>query len=122
VILNESLDRGLSIIKQVMIACISVRKLNFPGLSKHLENISIDHWSDEIEDKIDAIPQIVRRDSGGFLLSTRERGNRVEWKIVKQSFDEIYKLISYYDLKEATSLFELALWKAKIDQVNDVLS
>ena len=40
---------------------------------------------------------------------------------MKQSYDEVYKLISYYEMKEATSLFELALWKAKIDQVDDVV-
>ena len=120
VILNECDRHG--IIKQVMLACISVRKLNFTGLSKRLENISkIDYWSSVVEDKIDAIPQIARRDSGGFLISTRDRGNRVHWKPVKQSFDKMYKLISYYELKEATSLFELALWKAKIDQVDDVV-
>jgi len=56
-----------------MIVCISVRKLNFPNLSKRLENIiNIDQY--DIEDKIDAIPQIVRRDSGGFLISTRDKG------------------------------------------------
>ena len=86
-----------------------------------MDNIFNDYWSNVIGDKIDEIPQIVRRDSGGFLISTRDRGNRVDWKIVKQSFDKMYKLISYYELKEATSLFELALWKAKIDQVDDVI-
>ena len=121
VILNErSHDHG--IIKQLMITCISVRKLNFPKLSTRLENVSkIDHWSDVIEDKIATIPQIVRRDSGGFLISTRDRGEMVDWKLVKQSFDKMYKLISYYELREATSLFELAFWKAKIDQVDDVV-
>jgi len=120
VILNESVDRG--IIKKVMLTCISVRKLNFPKLSTRLKNISkIDHWSNVIRDKIDAILQIVRRDNGGFLISTRDRGEMVDWKPVKQSFDDIYKLISYYELKEATSLFELALWKAKIDQADNVV-
>jgi len=116
VILNESDRHG--IIKQVMIACTSRRKrslvLNFPGLSKRLEYIKISRWLDDINDKIDAIPQIVRRDSGGFLVSTRDRGNRVDWKPLKQSFDKIYQLILYYELKEAASLLELALWKAKM--------
>ena len=122
VILNErSYDRGI-IIKQVMLTCISVRKLNFPKLSTRLENISkIDHWSNDIEDKIGAIPQIVRRNSDGFLISTRDREEMVDWKTVQLSFVKLYKLISYYELKEATSLFELALWKAKIDQVDDVV-
>ena len=74
-----------------------------------------------IEDKTDAIPQIVRRDGGGFLISTRDRGEMVDWKTVQLSFIKLYKLISNYELKEATSLFEMALWKAKIDKVDDVV-
>ena len=64
VILNPSANDIINnhhIIRQVMVACISVRKLNFPNLSARLENISkIDHWSNVIGDKIDEIPQIVR--------------------------------------------------------------
>jgi len=122
-LLEEYVTPDNDIIKQVMIACTSRRKrslvLNFPGLSKRLEYIKISRWLDDINDKIDAIPQIVRRDSGGFLVSTRDRGNRVDWKPLKQSFDKIYQLILYYELKEAASLLELALWKAKIDQVDE---
>jgi len=32
--------------------------------------------------------------------------------------DEIVSLIVYYEMKEATTLFELALWKARIDQTD----
>ena len=27
-------------------------------------------------------------------------------------------MVSYYELKEATSMFELALWKSKLDQAD----
>ena len=40
------------------------------------------------------------------------------WNRVKQSLDKIIRLISYYELKEATAMFELALWKFKLDQVD----
>ena len=142
VILNESPDDD--IFKQIMkmIACTSRRKrslvLNFPCLSKRLEYIiKISRCLDDIRDKIDVIPQIVRRDSGRFRslpahaipFVKREssgygfricNGNR-DWKSVKRSFDVVHKLISIYESREAKSLFELALWKAKIDQVDDVV-
>ena len=38
---------------------------------------------------------------------------------MKQRFGQIVKWIKHYEMKEATTLFELALWKAKIDQVED---
>ena len=45
--------------------------------------------------------------------------NGRNWKTVKECLDEIVKLIAYYEMKEATTMFELALWKAKIDQTDD---
>ena len=37
-------------------------------------------------------------------------------QVDKEKLERIVGLIRYYELKEATTLFELALWKAKIDQ------
>jgi len=45
--------------------------------------------------------------------------NNDMWKELKQRVDQIVKWIKYYEIKEATTLFELALWKVKIDQVED---
>ena len=39
-------------------------------------------------------------------------------KVNKEKLDKIIRLITYYEIKEATTLFELALWKAKIDQAD----
>ena len=44
---------------------------------------------------------------------------REGWDLVHQQFDRIVNWIKYYELREATTLFELALWKAKMDQVED---
>ena len=46
----------------------------------------------------------------------RDGGNN--WNQVRRDLDKIIRLISYYELKEATSIFELALWKFKLDQVD----
>jgi len=37
-------------------------------------------------------------------------------KIDKEKLDKVKILVAYYEMKEATTLFELALWKARIDQ------
>ena len=36
----------------------------------------------------------------------------------KVKLDKIVRLIRYYEIKEATTLFELALWKAMINQTD----
>ena len=41
------------------------------------------------------------------------------WNRVRESLAKIVRLISYYEIKERTSIFELALWKFKLDQVVD---
>lgn len=41
------------------------------------------------------------------------------WEAVRQNLDRIINVITYYEEKEATSLFELALWKLKIDLLDD---
>ena len=40
-------------------------------------------------------------------------------EVDKEKLDKIIRLITYYEMKEATTLFELALWKAKIDQADE---
>ena len=38
------------------------------------------------------------------------------WNTIKASLDQIVCWIRYYEIKKASTLFELALWKAKLDQ------
>ena len=37
---------------------------------------------------------------------------------IRRDLGRITRLVSYYELKEATSIFELALWKSKLDQAD----
>jgi len=41
------------------------------------------------------------------------------WKSVEECLNKIVILLAFYEFKEATILFELALWKAKIDQTEE---
>ena len=56
-------------------------------------------------------------DTSGTLVT-----KMVDSKSVNQSIDKIVRLIRHYEIKEATTMFELALRKAKIDQVDDELA
>ena len=38
------------------------------------------------------------------------------WNATRRDLCRITRLVSYYELKEATTTFELALWKSKLDQ------
>ena len=40
------------------------------------------------------------------------------WNDVRRDLGRITRLVSYYELKEATTTFELALWKSKLDQAD----
>ena len=39
------------------------------------------------------------------------------WDTIRQSISNIIRWIEYYELKEAASLFELALWKTEMGKV-----
>ena len=45
------------------------------------------------------------------------RTTHQNWDDIRRDLGKITRLVSYYELKEATSTFELALWKSKLDQV-----
>ena len=40
------------------------------------------------------------------------------WNDTRRDLGRITRLVSYYELKEATSTFELALWKFNLDQAD----
>ena len=43
-------------------------------------------------------------------------GAAAVFKVDKEKLDKIVQVITYYEIKEATTMFELALWKSKINQ------
>jgi len=107
--------------------CSALERITFPNISSRLEDV-IRAGQADAQNKIQ---QYINR--GDFEW---ERGDtiyipaevytcvsytrrRPRWDIVKEHFRQIVKWIRYFEMKEATTIFELALWKAKIDQVED---
>ena len=99
--------------------CRSLERFKFPTISTRLDNlIQTGHW-EAIENEVDRVRGVVERSGGDFCACTqslREGGNN--WNTVRRDLGKLVRWISYYELKEATSVFELALWKFKLDQVD----
>lgn len=58
-----------------------------------------------------------RRGSELFIITQGMTRRGVNWSL-KGVLGRIDLLLTYYELKEATTLLELAMWKSKIDQAN----
>jgi len=107
--------------------CQSLEKFTTPSLSSRLENIiQTGHWS-EVEDKIDEIRGLVQRRGSEIFISAADMSLATStlatsdnnWDTIKASLDQITSWIRYYEIKEATTTLELALWKFKINQADD---
>ena len=72
----------------------------------------------ELEQKIDEVGSTTQlRDGNITILLTQPNPDIVRRQ--NTSRDKIGNLIQYYEVKEATALFELALWKAEISQSDE---
>ena len=103
--------------------CSSLERFTFPDISTRLNNVI------EVETEVNRTRQlneidtirgdmIVRRGSELFIPGAVLRGGS-NWNTIKASLDQIVCWIRYHEIKEETTLFELALWKAKIDQADE---
>lgn len=112
--------------------CTAFERLTFPGISTRLNNI-INAGQSGINDKVNemCLPTYtgiggsnvrVRREGTELFVSAQDRPATYNWRIIGYRMDSIINVIEYYEFKEATTLFELALWKAKIDQSDDTSS
>ena len=101
--------------------CSSLERFTFPKLSTRLETM-IRAGQTEVEDKIDNIRGNLmgRRGSELFVSAESMRVFYNNWKTIREVIRRIDRLITYYELKEATTLLELAIWKSKIDQAGEV--
>ena len=98
--------------------CRSLERFTILTTSTRLDNlIQTGHW-EEIENEINEVRGVVARRGGEFFISAQAMGEGRNWNAVRRDLDKLDRLISYYELKEATSIFELALWKFKLDQVD----
>jgi len=96
----------------------SLERFTFPTLSTRLESI-IRAGQTEVEDDIDIVrsTMVQRRGSELFIpYATLSPWRDDIWKAVREGLGRIDRTITYYELKEATTLLELAMWKANIDK------
>ena len=99
-------------------ACSSLERFKFPSLSIRLDNI-IRAGQRDIETKLDSIPAVEWR-GGELCIPAVHRQTERDWGMVatvveldKEKLGKVEGLIAYYEVREATTLFELALWKAR---------
>ena len=98
--------------------CTAPERFTFPTISARLDTlIQTGHW-DEIENEVNEVRGVVER-SGELFASAQTMDRGRNWNRVRDDLDKIVRLISCYELKEATSMLELALWKFKLDQVDE---
>ena len=101
---------------------ISLERFTLPIISTRLDNlIQTGLWSVEKENEVDEVRGVVERSGGDLFVSsnhTMGTGGAEGRNWSREDLDKIIRLISYYEVKEATSMLELALWKFKLDQVD----
>ena len=90
-------------LKHRSVPCENFKYLLSFDISKRLDSLGVEKWREEIVSIIDGFPTY-RSDA------------------MQRTMELVYsKLVSYEQLKEATSLLELALWKTKIDEAPNYL-
>ena len=123
-------NEGIHIRDESFLRCTSLERFKFPGLSTRLDNIILAGQRD-IESKMDDIPAIewrggelvipvIRREIEEYIgsgIGMVEQATVVE--VDNGKLNKVKGLITYYKKKEATTLFELALWKFGIDQADN---
>ena len=103
--------------------CPVFERITFPCISSRLDAIiqaGLVDLQSKIQQYINRGDIEIEWEGGGTIYIPVEVTRRRDgWDLVQQHVRQIVKWIKYYEMKEATTLFELALWKAKIDQVED---
>ena len=98
---------------ETFINCYALERFLFPTISYRLETIiQTSHWED-LEDKVNEVRGVVQWQRGELFVPRTAHQN---WNDTRRDIGTIARLVSHYELKEATSTFELALWKSKLDQ------
>ena len=104
--------------KEAFSNCPLLGRFTFPTISTRLNTLIQTGYWEEINNRVDTARGVVERSGGDFFVSAQTMGGGRNWNAVRRDLDRIIRLISYYELKEGTSIFELALWKFKLDQVD----
>jgi hypothetical protein len=114
---NEKIQIG----DKAFLGCALLERFSFPSLSTRLDDI-IQAGQRGIQAKMDDIPAVEWRGGELSIPAIRREINLYGMETVAQvdveKLNRIKELIFYHEMKEATTLFELALWKAGIDQAD----
>ena len=70
----------------------------------------------EIENKLDEMGSTIELRNHHIIIPPTEDDDVL--LSLKKTFDKICNLLQYYEVKEATTLLEMALWKAKLSQAD----
>ncbi|KAL3927039.1 MAG: hypothetical protein SGBAC_013243, partial [Bacillariaceae sp.] len=76
------------------------------------------HWT--IVDKLQHVPHFPWREEIVNAIDLIPDGGRKTWKEKDRQVNAVYDLLKLYELKEMTSILELAAWKSKVDQSQGV--
>ena len=101
----------------------SLERFKFPGLSTRLNSI-IQAGQRDIEPKMDDISSVEWRGGELSIPAIRQQRENNRWgmetsvEVDKEKLDKVEELITYYEMKEATTLFELALWRSNMYRVD----
>eukprot|EP01083_Nonionella_stella_P157233 510308_1 len=115
VVLNEGIQ---TIGEHAFGCCSSLESFQFADLSDHFfairDIITVERW-EEVENRINVIPGMTMSE-GGIVTS---RVTIQNWDTSRGLLFDVLELISLAidELKEATTIVELALWKTKIDEM-----
>jgi hypothetical protein len=98
-----------------------LENVKFPSISNRVKNLL---WAGHpgIQGKL-ASMQLFEWREDDLLVSTEAINDGSwcnNWAATRRHLDHALSLISYYELKEATSTIELAMWKARIEEVGAV--
>ena len=113
--------REKKIVKKAFDGCSSLVNVKFPSISKRLKNLFEAGYS-EIQDEIDNT-QHFEWNGDDLVVSTESMSEGywcADWAVTKGHLDHVLSWVSYYELKEATTTIELAMWKAKIEETGAI--
>ena len=108
--------------------CESLERCKFASISNRLKNIiEAGHYPRIYEPRSlfcgteQGSPVLHWKDIELFLYPKALWWKEVKDGRVKRYLDSIVELITYHEIKEGLTLFELALWNAKMDQADEVI-
>ena len=100
--------------------CTSLETFLFPTITNRVDVANqkySDHWGGIEDGDYGRLGSLGIR-GGVMSVSFRRMGGGRLWNAVRRDLVKFIRIISFYELKEATSLFELAFWKFKLEQVD----